>query len=203
MIQGSPEWFAARAGHATASCFHDVLATVKVGEAAKRRDYRWQLVAERLTGEPVQGYENDAMRWGKQQEAFARDAYEVETGALVQQVAFVKHPELPWCGASPDGLIDDDGGLEIKCPYNSVIHVQTLEGGMPTEHSAQVQGAMWVTGRAYWDFVSFDPRMPTHLQLYVERIRRSDAYIEKLAASVNAFLAEVDAMHGRLLARAA
>ncbi len=198
MNQGSLEWLAARAGRVTASCFHNVMATVKVGEASKRRDYRWQLVTERLTGQPCEGYTNAAMAWGHEQESFAREAYEAETGELVQQTGLILWPDCEWVGCSPDGLIGEDGGIEIKCPYNSVIHVETLEGGMPSEHRWQVQGAMWVTDRAWWDFVSFDPRMPEKLQLYVERIKRDDACIEKLAAGVVRFLGEVDAMHQRL-----
>jgi putative phage-type endonuclease len=203
MIQGSPEWLAARAGHATASCFAKVMATVKVGEASMRRDYRWQLVTERLTGQPVESYTNTAMQWGKDHEAEARMAYEAQEGEFVDEVGFLLHPEVQWCGASPDGFVGDVGGVEIKCPFNSMVHVQTIEGGMPAEHRAQVQGSMWVTGRTFWDFISYDPRMPEKLQLYVERIPRDDAYIAKLAESVKAFLAEVDTMHHRLMARAA
>jgi putative phage-type endonuclease len=203
MNQGTPEWLAARAGHATASCFQHILATVKVGEASKRRDYRWQLVTERLTGKAVEGYTNAAMEWGHENEPHARMAYEAQEGEFVEEVGFLLHPTVAWCGASPDGLVGEVGGVEIKCPFNSMVHVQTLEGGMPSEHRAQVQGAMWVTGREYWDFVSYDPRMPEKLQIYVERIERDEAYITKLAAGVEQFLAEVDAMHQRLMARAA
>jgi putative phage-type endonuclease len=203
MTQGTPEWHARRAGKVTASRFADVLSTVKVGEAAGRIKYRWELVAERLTGEPVPQYTNKAMERGTALEPEARMAYEAQTGNVVTEVEFIDHPDVPLVGCSPDGLIDADGGLEIKCPENPVIHVQTIHGGMPTEHRAQVQGAMWVTGRAWWDFVSYDPRMPGKLQLYVERIKRDEAYIERLAAEVKRFNAEVAHQHQSLLVMAA
>lgn len=199
MEQGTLEWRAARAGHATASRFADVMAKVKLGEAKTRQDYRWELVTERLSGIPLEQYQSKAMRRGNELEPEARAAYEAETGVLVRKVGFLNHPEVQWCGASPDGLIDDDGGLEIKCPDNPVIHVQTIHGGMPDEHRPQVQGGMWVTGRKWWDFVSYDPRMPEDLQLYVQRVKRDDAYIEKLAAEVGVFLGEVERQHAGLL----
>lgn len=191
MIQGSDDWRIARAGKVTASRFCDVMAKIKVGEAAGRRDYRWTLMAERLTGLPCEGYTNKAMEWGTLHESEARAEYEALTGDLVQEVGFILLPEHVGIGCSPDGLIDADGGIEIKCPFNSVIHVQTLKGGMPAEHRPQVQGAMWVTGRKWWDFVSYDPRMPEDLRLHVERIKRDDKYIAELAAEVVRFEAEV------------
>lgn len=204
MIQGSDDWRAARAGKVTASRFCAVMAKVKVGEAATRRDYRWELLAERLTGLPSEGYTNKAMEWGTDHEPDARAAYEAETGELVQQVAFLMLPAHHAVGCSPDGLVGEDGGLEIKCPYNPVIHVQTLKGGMPSEHRAQVQGAMWVTNRKHWDFVSYDPRMPEGLQLYVERVKRDDNYIAELAAEVVRFEAEVTReLNGLLMLRKA
>lgn len=203
MNQGSPEWYAARAGHCTASRFSDVLAKVKVGEAAGRIKYRWELVTERLTKTAVEGYTNRAMEWGTEQEPNARSAYEELTGVIVDTAGFIAHPDVPFVGCSPDGLISSDGGIEIKCPHNSVIHVQTLEGGMPSEHRAQVQGAMWVTGRKWWDFVSYDPRMPSGLELHVERIKRDDEYIAALAAEVRKFMSEVVLMEARLRGRLA
>lgn len=200
--QGSAEWLSERAGHATASRFKDVLARVKVGEAAGRRNYRMQLVTERLTGLPVEAYSNTAMAWGTEQEPYARMAYEAETGDLVAETAFMKHPTIPWCGASPDGLIDASGMAEIKCPFNSMVHVETLQGGMPSEHIPQIQGNLWVNGRAWCDFISFDPRMPEHLRLYVQRVPRDDAYIANLEEGVKAFLAEVESLYQSLMAKA-
>lgn len=198
-LQGTPEWLAMRAGHATASCFKKVLAKVKSGEASDRRNYRTQLVTERLTGTPVESYKNAAMEWGNAMEPDARRAYEAHSGTIVDEVSFLLHPEVKWCGGSPDGCLDDDGLIEIKCPYVSTVHVETLQLGMPSEHRAQSQGLLWVTGRQWVDFVSYDPRMPEHLRLYVERVQRDDKYIEALAAEVRTFLAEVEKMHAALM----
>lgn len=199
LIQGSEEWRAARAGRVTASRFADVMAKIKTGEAASRRDYRWELLTERLTGLPCEGYTNRAMEWGTSHEAEAREAYEAETGELVQRVGLIPHPDHPMIACSPDGLVGREGGQEIKCPYSSVVHVQTIKGGMPAEHRAQVQGAMWITGRKWWDFVSYDPRMPEELRLYVERIPRDEAYIALLASEVIKFEAEVTREYAGLL----
>ena len=200
--QGTPEWLAMRAGHCTASRFKDVLAKIKTGEAATRRNYRVQLVTERLTGRPCESYTNAAMEWGTCTEPRAREAYEELTGELVVQAPFIAHPTVPWCGGSPDGFIGDDGVIEIKCPYQSTVHVETWQSGMPTEHVAQCQGILFVTGRRYVDFVSFDPRMPEHLQLYRQRIERDDDYIKALEAEVRVFLRECDQLYEKLMARA-
>lgn len=196
--QGSEAWRLARAGHCTASCFKDVLARIKVGEAAGRRNYRMQLVTERLTGIPQDDYTNAAMQWGIEQEPYARESYENETGNMVLQSEFVKGEE--WTGCSPDGLIGTDGLTQIKCPFKSVIHLETLTDGIvPSEHVAQIQGELWVTGREWSDFVSFDPRMPEKLRLFVKRVQRDEDYIAKLAAEVNAFLVEVEKLHQQIL----
>lgn len=199
--QGTEAWLADRAGHATASRFKDVLAKIKTGEAATRRGYRVQLVTERLTGLPVEGYRNAAMEHGTVTEPFARMAYEEKTGEIVQEAPFMKHATMAWCGASPDGLVGNTGMVEIKCPYASTVHVETLMGKMPTEHMAQIQGNLWINGREWCDFISYDPRMPEHLRLYVQRIERDDAYITNLAEQVAAFLAEVESTLKVLAAR--
>lgn len=199
--QGSQEWLAERAGCATASRFKDVLARIKSGEAADRAKYRVQLVTERLTGSPVESYTNAAMQHGTDTEPFARMAYEEQTGAIVDEVGFVKHSEIQWCGGSPDGLVGDDGLLEIKCPYVSTVHVDTLQGGMPKAHMAQVQGLLWITERKWLDFISFDARMPEHLRVYIQRIERDPKYIETLASEVCHFLNEVDVLYAKLMNR--
>lgn len=198
--QGSQEWLSERAGSVTASRFKDVLAKVKTGEASSRRNYRIQLVTERLTGTPVESYKNAAMEWGTQTEPMARMAYEAVSNEIVEEVGFIKHPSVEWCGGSPDGLINEDGGIEIKCPYVSTVHVETLmSGGIPSEHMAQVQGAMWITGRKWYDFVSFDPRMPEHLRLYIFRVERDEQYIENLSIEVSRFLKEADELYAQLM----
>lgn len=200
--QGAPEWHAARAGLATASCFADVLATIKTGEAAARRNYRVKLVVERLTGKALNGgFQSAAMLQGIEREPFAREAYEATTGRLVQEVGFIVADEYE-AGCSPDGLIDDDGGLEIKCP-ELAAHLEYLR--TPTEPAAytpQIQGSMWITGRAYWDFVSFNPEFPASLQLVVRRVKRDEAYIAKLQAAVALFMREVREEEGAVRAMA-
>jgi hypothetical protein len=143
------------------------------------------------------------MEWGTATEPFARAAYETQRGLMVDEVGFVPHPITEWVGGSPDGLVGDDGGIEIKCPHNSVVHVETLTGGMPSEHRAQVQGLLWITGREWWDFISFDPRMPEKMRLYIERVKRDEDYIAKLVDEVTKFLDEVEKQHEWLMKTAA
>lgn len=189
IIQGSPEWFAQRLGCVTASRFADVMATIKSGEAADRRNYRTQLVLERLTGAVAESFTNGAMEWGTATEPQARAAFELATGLDVEEVGFIKRGE--GIGASPDGLIGDDAGIEIKCPASGTHLDTVLAQKMPPKHVAQVQGSLWVTGRARWHFVSYDPRFPQHLRLFHQVIERDDIFIAKLAAEVEKFLAEV------------
>jgi len=202
-LQRTPEWRAERAGCATASEFSNVLAKIKSGEAAVRRNYRMQLVTERLTGNPVVGYVNAVMLRGIEMEPEARIAYEAERGAIVEEVGFVRHPRIENCGASPDGYVGDDGLAEFKCP-ESTTHLAYLEAArIPPEHLPQLQGQLAVTGRRWVDFVSYDPRFPPGLQLFIIRVERDEDYIKLLEAEVKTFLAEVDAMVERLMKRAA
>lgn len=190
--QGSQEWLASRCGVASASRFAAIMATIKTGEAAERRNYRTDLVVERLTGKPLETFTTNAMKQGIEREPLARVAYETRTGNMVEQVGFCRHDVL-LAGASPDGLIDEEGGLEIKCPERSA-HLRYLQQDMePPEYTWQIQGGMWITGRQWWDFVSYNPDFPQHLQLIVRRIKRNDEAIKRLAAEVVKFLAEVDA----------
>lgn len=189
--QRTADWYAARIGKATASRFRDATAYLRSGDPAQaQRDYRTELVVERLTQQPIQRYTTAAMQWGTEQEPAARAAYERVTGIHVEETGFVAHDTL-LAGCSPDGLVDWDGIIEIKCPFNSAVHIETLLRGMPDEHAAQVQGQMWITGRQWCDFVSYDPRMPTELQLHVQRIQRDEAFIADLERRVSSFLQEV------------
>lgn len=192
-LQGTSDWHADRCGRVTASKFGDVLAIGKSGKPLKARDdYLMQLVTERITGQQESGMTSFALQWGKDAEPFARSEFEAETGLIVVESPFVQHPTLAWVGCSPDGLVAPRAGYESKCPKNSAIHLATIRDGMPEEHKPQVQGCMWVTGREEWHFVSFDPRMPSHLRLYHEVIKRDDKYIEHLESEIVKFLAEVE-----------
>lgn len=191
--QGSGGWLMDRCGMVTASRFKDVMAKLKSGAPAKARDdYLWEVVIERLTGQPAEHYASAAMQWGTDNEEASRMAYERTTGALVEKVGFRRHPTIAGVGGSPDGLVDADGGWESKSPFNSAIHLQTvLAGGVPAEHWPQVQGLMWITERAWWDFQSYDPRMPAGLDAYIHRVLRDDDYIAGLQREVEAFLGSV------------
>jgi len=189
--QRTEDWYAARLGKVTASRFRDAIASLKSGAPAQaQRDYLTELVVERLTQQPIQRFQNAAMNWGTEQEPAARAAYERATGRIVEETGFVAHDTL-MAGCSPDGLVDWDGLIEIKCPYGTAVHIETLLNGMPADHIPQVQGQMWITGREWCDFVSYDPRMPAELQLHVQRIQRDEAFIADLERRVTSFLAEV------------
>jgi len=191
MDQRSEEWYAARLGKVTASRLSDVLATIKTGEAAARANYRIELVAERLTGKSTPGFTSAAMQWGVDCEPMARSAYETETGLIVTEVGFVDHPTIAMAGASPDGLVGDDGLIEIKCP-DTKTHIQTLTSKKaPSEYIPQMQWQMACTSRQWVDFVSFDPRLPEHLMLEIIRVERDQSLIDKYSESVNRFLADV------------
>lgn len=193
MEQRSPEWFAARCGKATASKIADIIATTKSGPSASRANYAAQLVAERLTGTPTEGFSNAAMQWGTDMEPEARQAYCFHHDVDVVEIAFVEHPTIADSGASPDGLVDDDGLVEIKCP-NTATHIATLMGGsVPGKYITQIQWQLACTGRKWCDFVSYDPRLPETMRLFVQRVTRDDIEIAKLERAVAEFLAEVSA----------
>jgi putative phage-type endonuclease len=196
--QGSPEWFAARCGRVTASRVADIIAKTKSGPSASRANYLAELVAERLTGTTAPAFTNDAMRWGTEQEPAARLAYEFREEVEVVQVGFVIHPRIEMAGASPDGLVCDDGLVEIKCP-NTATHIDTLLGqAVPAKYATQMQWQMACTGRQWCDFVSFDPRLPVDMQMFIRRVNRDADLIADLEAEVEAFLRELDDKVARL-----
>lgn len=196
--QGSKEWLELRLGKVTASRITDVLAKGKSGEALTREDYRYELVVQRLTGEPGESFTNAAMEWGTATEPQARIIYEAEAGVFVEQVPFILHPTIKWFGCSPDGLVRDTGLVEIKCP-NSKTHIKYLNAGKPpAKYVPQMQCQMAVTGRQWCDFVSFDPRLPKDLQLFVVRLDRDEEYIKSMEAEVVKFLEEVETMYTQL-----
>lgn len=189
--QRSPEWFEARLGRATASKFADIMATTRNGYSMKRNNYATELALERLTGQQLETYTSAPMQWGIENEDTASLMYSLKTGNEVEQTSLWVHDEL-MAGASPDGLVGDDGVIEIKCP-NSATHLNTLvTGKIPSQYIAQVQGQMWITGRKWCDFISYDPRMPENAQMIIVHVKRDDDYIEGLHIEVREFLEQVE-----------
>lgn len=189
MEQRTEEWYQARLGKVTASKVASVLAKK---DSATRSDYLTDLVLERLTGKQQEFYQNEAMQWGTDTEPQARMAYEAHSNNLVDELGFIDHPTIANFGCSPDGVIGEDGLIEIKCP-NSKTHLSTLlSGKAPSKYIPQMQTQMAVMNRQWCDFVSFDPRLPEELQLFVVRVNRDNEYIAKLEEEVSAFLKEVD-----------
>lgn len=194
MEQGSTQWKAARLGRLTASRVADATDVLKSGKpGAKRESYMGELVAERLTGLVVERYQNDLMRHGTEQEPQARSLYEFMRDVDVELVGFVPHPTIAMAGASPDGLVGADGLIEIKAP-STMTHVKTLLAReIPEEYVKQIDWQMACTGRLWCDFVSYDPRLPPHLALFIKRRGRDEAAIAELEAQAREFLAEIDA----------
>ena len=186
----SPE----RIGRATASRISDVIARTKTGYGASRANYAAELVAERLTGvQYSSGYENAAMRHGKETEPLARIAYELHADTMVENGGFIIHPTIAMSGASPDGLINNDGLVEIKCPSTST-HIGTLKGeSIADKYMVQMQWQMACSKRLWCDWVSFDPRLPEEMRFFVQRIPRDNKRIRELEDEVTIFLAEVEA----------
>lgn len=192
MIQGTDDWFQARLGRVTASRVADVIAKTKTGWGASRASYMAELIAERLTGVPAPSYTNASMDWGNLVEADARIAYEFHAGVEVEQVGFIEHPTIAMTGASPDGLVPSTGLVEIKCP-NTSTHIDTLLGGkIPGKYETQMLWQMASTGREWCDFVSFDPRLPESMRLFIKRLDRDDKRIAELEEQVSEFLDELD-----------
>ena len=198
VIQGSDEWRKIRCGRLTASRISDALAKTKSGWGASRANLMADLICERLTGLPVESYTNAAMAWGSATEPAARDAYQFYADTEVVQVGFVEHPTIGMSGASPDGHVSDHGAVEIKCPQ-SATHIETLLGqSVPQKYIMQIQWQLSCSGRAWCDFVSFDPRLPPSMQLFVRRIVRDGAMIAELEKEARIFLAELDAKLAQL-----
>lgn len=189
-VQRTPEWFAARLGLVTASRIADVMAKTKTGASASRSGYMAQLITERLTGAPTEGYQSASMEWGTEQEPHARAAYEAREGVLVDEVDFVRHPILE-AGASPDGLVGEDGCIEIKCPNTSTMLEYIEDRSVPRKYILQMQWQLACTGRSWCDFVAYDPRLPEHLQLLVIRVPRDEGVIAEIAGEVGRFLVEL------------
>lgn len=191
--QRSAEWFQARCGLATGSKASAIVAKIKTGEAAKRRDYRFDLVAERLSGAPQEsGYVNADMQRGIDLEPLALAAYAAHSGEWPEPSGFIRHPELA-AGCSLDGQVNGYAGIvEVKAP-RTANHISHLRGGkLPAEHVAQVTHNLLISGAEWCDFVSFDDRLPDPLRLFVVRVRRADVDLDGYQAELRAFLNEVD-----------
>ena len=190
-VQGSEAWLRSRMGKVTASRVADVMAKTKTGPSASRQSYMDQLVVEILTGQRADSFSSTAMQWGTDTEPLARAAYEARVGEFVDETGFHLHPRIEQSGASPDGLIGE-GLLEIKCP-NSSTHIEYLVSKKaPTKYVIQMQWQLAVMNRPWCDFLSFDPRMPRELQMFLVRVERDDAYIQTLENEVEAFLGELN-----------
>ena len=199
MEQRTDDWFAARVGKVTASRVADVVAKTKSGYSTSRENYMAQLVCERLTGKPAESFTNSAMQWGTDTEPLARAAYEAHMDVLVDEVGFINHPAIVNSGASPDGLVGFDGLIEIKCP-NTATHIDTLlNQAVPKKYADQIFWQMACTNRDWCDFVSYDPRLPPDLQLFIKRIPRDNQYIRLLESEVTEFLQETALKVAKLL----
>lgn len=203
MEQRTEEWFEARMGCVTASRTADVMAQTKSGYSASRANYMAELICEKLTGQRQGGFSSAAMQFGTETEPQARMAYEIMTGATVVETGFVLHPEIAGFGASPDGLIGDDGLIEIKCP-NTATHIETLlNDKVPAKYITQMHVQMLCTGRRWCDFVSFDPRLPVDMQMFVRRVEFDEAFAKTIIAEVQKFIAEMETKIEQLKARTA
>jgi putative phage-type endonuclease len=197
--QGTDEWFAARIGKVTASRVADVIAKTKTGYSSSRDNYMAQLICERLTNQKADGFTNAAMQHGTETEPLARAAYEALHDVLVDEVGFVPHPKILMAGASPDGLVGDNGLLEIKCP-NTATHIETLlSQTVPGKYNTQMQFQMTCTDREWCDFVSFDNRLPEELQLFVKRVPRDNVFIRLIEGEIVQFIAELDDKINKLM----
>ena len=196
--QRSDAWHKIRLGKATASRIADIIAKTKTGYSASRDNYMAQLICERLTGQQGESFTNAAMQWGVDNEPLARSAYEAHADVMVEEVGFVQHPKIEQAGASPDGLVGLFGMLEIKCP-NTATHIDTLlTQTVPTKYITQMQWQMACCQRQWCDFVSYDPRLPQDLQLFVNRVEFDPEYVAMLEKEVTQFLAELDTKVSKL-----
>jgi len=189
--QGTEAWLALRYGWTTASRFKDVMAK---GQGKTRKSYMYQLAAEAVSDMRQESFTNEYMEWGTETEPQARAMYELNTGVSVDQVSFIRLDGVRKIGCSPDGLVGDDGMVEFKCPKTTTQIETYLSGKMPTGHKAQVQGQLWISGRQWTDFVSFDPRINGDASYFSIRIQRDEDYIKEIEAACYLFSDELQEM---------
>lgn len=196
-LQRTAQWLHDRTGCLTASRFADVLARKRDGKPTKAYfDLIDTIVAERVTGECIGIGDTAALAWGRDHEAEAREKYEAETGCFVDLVGFIPHPSIQWLGASPDGLIGNDGLIEIKCPFSTTVHLRRIRAGVvPPEYVPQMLLQCLCTGRKWVDFVQYDPRLKgewEHLQLWTIRFTPTDEELASAEKAATEFLQAVD-----------
>jgi len=192
-------WLLERAGKFNASCAPRALTRLKKGGwSTDRGKYAQEIIAERLTGDSVKHYVNDAMRWGIEQQAPAIAAYEAYTGQLVKALEYVSipHPRIENLSSSPDGLVGSDGLIEVKCPTTPVFIAWKMDPGIPEDHLQQILLQIAVTGRKWCDFCAYDPRIRggPDQQLIIRRFIPTPQAIADIEKDAEEFLAEVDAM---------
>ena len=198
IIQGSPEWFDLKRGKISASHIVDIMPGVKGKYMSTRKNYIAQLVCEILTGNTEETFKSGPMMWGTETEPLARQAYEALTGEWVEEIAFIDHPTIDRCGCSPDGIVGAIGGLEIKCP-NTATHIDTLlNETVKRDYVFQMQHCMSCTGRDWWDFVSFDPRLDEKNQIFLKRFARDNGMIAEIDSEIIKVNAEVDTLIEKL-----
>jgi putative phage-type endonuclease len=191
ITQGTPEWHQLRMGLVTASRIKDVIAKTKSGYSTSRKNYRDELVKQRF-GIPSENFSSTAMQHGTETEPVARSLYEIKHDLIVQEVPFIKHPTIEMAGMSPDGLVGDDGLIEIKCPNSSTHFDYLLDGIVPETYKPQMAWQMACSGRQWVDFISYDNRVPEDMQYFEIRYQRDNDYIAMLESEVIEFLKEVD-----------
>lgn len=190
ILQRNDDWHAQRCGKVTASRIKDMGA--KPAKGKKYNALTLTILSERITGVQEESKPNALMQWGIDQEPFAITAYENERGAIVSNVGLVDHPAIEMSGASPDGLVGKDGQLEIKCP-STTTHLNTiLMDEVPAEYIPQITWQLACTRRTWCDFVSYDPRLPEHLRLFIKRVYAKDLDIQSVENEVIAFNRNVD-----------
>ena len=193
MKQGTPEWFDARVGCCTASRCHDAISKTKSGWSASRERYMDELITERLVGRAQDHFISADMMWGIEQEPLARVAYEFENNVTVDEVGSIPHPTIEWSSASPDGLVGEDGLVEIKCPKTTTMVSTVLSGQIPKNYVTQMTWQLACTQRKWCDFVMFDPRLPPANQIWIERYEPEAEIITQLEDDVRLFLLDVEA----------
>lgn len=202
MQQGSVEWLLARRGCLSASRIADAMAVLKTGKPSeKRQKLMLELLAERLTGTLTEHYVTASMQWGIDHEQEARAAFEAVSGTLVEQVGFILHPTINGFGASPDGVVDDNTLIEIKCP-NTATHIQWLiDDVVPEQHKPQMLAQMSCCNKSACVFVSYDPRLPENIRLFIKVFRPTLVEMEEVEKAAIKFVAELEELETKLLER--